>query len=240
MIADSQIESPSFSDELRQLARYRDLLLEWNQRFNLTAMKSGPEIDRRLIGESLRLLPALDRVTTRPDAQLIDIGTGAGFPGLAIKIARPELRVTLIDATRKKVEFLRHVIDDLGLTGVAAIHARAEELGRDFVHRERYDVATARAVSSTPALVELCVPLLQVGGSAMFPKSQEIDDELAGAEIAAAIVGARLERDELLPAAIDLPVTRLLIFAKIEPTPNRFPRRSGLPAREPLGRTEQP
>ena len=229
-------ESP-FAGELRQLARYRDLLIEWNQRFNLTAMKTGAEIDRWLIGDSLRMLPIVDQMLARPDAQLIDIGTGAGFPGLALKIARPDLRVTLVESTGKKVTFLQAVIDDLGLTGVQAVHARAEELGHDFVHRARYDVATARAVSSAPALLELCMPLLKIGGLGIFPKSSDIDEELESAQKAAPVLGARLERDELLPATAHLPVTRLLIFAKIEPTPNRFPRRSGLPAREPLGRT---
>jgi 16S rRNA (guanine527-N7)-methyltransferase len=237
MIADAPKQESPFADQLRQLARYRDLLIEWNQRFNLTAMKTGAEIDRWLIGDSLRMLPAIDRALPRPDAQLIDIGTGAGFPGLALKIARPSLRVTLVESTGKKVTFLQAVIDDLGLTGVQAVHARAEELGHDFVHRARYDVATARAVGSAPALLELCMPLLQIGGVGIFPKSLNIDEELESAQKAAPLLGARLGRDELLPATAHLPVTRLLIFAKIEPTPNRFPRRSGLPAREPLGRT---
>jgi len=152
MIVNPPTQNPPFATELGQLARYRDLLIDWNQRINLTAMKSGPEIDRWLIGDSLRMLPAIDQLLERPDAQLIDIGTGAGFPGLALKIARPALRVTLVDSTRKKIDFLRAVIDDLGLSGVEAIHARAEELGHDFVHRERYDIATARAVIGVPSV----------------------------------------------------------------------------------------
>jgi 16S rRNA (guanine527-N7)-methyltransferase len=237
MIAEPPIQESPFAGTLRQLARYRDLLIEWNQRFNLTAMKSGAEIDRWLIGDSLRMLPVIDEMIPRSDAQLIDIGTGAGFPGLALKIARPDLRVTLVESTGKKVTFLQAVIDDLGLAGVQAVHGRAEELGHDFVHRSRYDLATARAVSSAPALLELCMPLLKIGGLGVFPKSADIDEELESAQKAAPLLGARLERDELLPATAHLPVTRLLIFAKIAPTPNRFPRRSGLPAREPLGRT---
>jgi len=236
--AEIAIQNSPFANELRQLARYRDLLIDWNQRINLTAMKSGPEIDRWLIGDSLRMLPVLDALLERPDARLIDIGTGAGFPGLALKIVRPDLRVTLVDATRKKTDFLKAVADDLGLRGIEVIHARAEELGQDFVHRDRYDVATARAVSSTAALLELTIPLLRAGGLGLFPKSLEIEEELAMALLAAPIVGARLDRNALLPATNSLPVTRLLIFAKIGITPTRFPRRSGLPAREPLGRTD--
>lgn len=238
MIADAQTQGTPFANELRQLARYRDLLIEWNQRFNLTAMRTPADIDRWLIGDSLRLLPVIDDIIDAPGARLIDVGTGAGFPGLALKIAHPKLRVTLLEATNKKVAFLRAVIDDLGLENVDAIHGRAEEIGHGSEHRGKYDLATARAVSSAPALLELCMPLLRVGGFGLFPKSASIDEELATAKRVAPIVGARLERDQFLPATATLPVTRLLIFAKIASTPNQFPRRSGLPAREPLGRTE--
>lgn len=227
-----------YAVELRRLARYRDLLIEWNQRFNLTAMKSAAEIDRWLIGDALRMLPVVDDLIAAPDARLIDVGTGAGFPGLALKIARPNLRVTLLDATNKKVAFLRAVIDDLELEQVEAIHGRAEELAHDRERRGAYDLATARAVSSTPALLELCLPFARVGGHAVFPKSANIDEELAAAIRVAPKLGARFAREELLPATAALPMTRLLIFAKIGRTPTQYPRRSGLPAREPLGRTE--
>lgn len=237
MAADAPAQDALFAAEIAQLARHRDLLLEWNQKFNLTALKTAAEIDRWLIGDALRMLPALDALTRSPEARLIDVGTGAGFPGLAIKIARPGFRVTLLDATRKKVDFLQAVIADLGLSDVEAVHGRAEEIGHDRAFRGRFDLATARAVSSTPALLELCVPLLREGGRCLFPKSAGIDDELRAAKRTAQIVGARFDREELLPATATLPMTRLLIFAKIGPTPVQYPRRSGLPAREPLGRT---
>jgi 16S rRNA (guanine527-N7)-methyltransferase len=231
-------QEPRFANEVRRLTRYRDLLLEWNQRFNLTAMKSAAEIDRWLIGDALRMLPAIDELIEEPTARLIDVGTGAGFPGLVLKIARPYLRVTLLDATNKKVAFLRTVIDDLGLEHVEAVHGRAEELARDPDHRGIYDLATARAVSSTPALLELCMPFVRVGGHGLFPKSTNIDEELATAIRVAPTLGARFARNEVLPATATAPVTRLLIFAKIGRTPTQYPRRSGLPAHEPLGRTE--
>ncbi|HEY7032529.1 MAG TPA: 16S rRNA (guanine(527)-N(7))-methyltransferase RsmG [Thermomicrobiales bacterium] len=216
-----------------RLAVYRDALLEWNERFNLTAVKDPDGVDRRLIGDALRLLPAIDGFGA---ARLVDVGTGAGLPGLVLKIARPDLDVTLIEATGKKVAFLRHAIAMLGLEGVEALHGRAEELGRDPRYRGRYDLATARAVAALPVLVELCLPFLRVGGRALFPKGPELGTEFAEGERAAALVGGRIESAEVLPIGAGEPVTRLVIAAKIRETPYRFPRRSGVPAKEPLGR----
>lgn len=244
--AESDRASPLAPPALRplasvQLAAYRDLLLDWNTRFNLTAISDPGEVDRRLIGDALAMLPAIDEFTTCPDSlrgpdastpRLIDIGTGAGFPGIPIKIARPDLRVTLAEATGKKVSFLQHVIAALGLEGIEAIHARAEDLAHDPAFRGQFDIATARAVAAVPVLLELCVPFLRLGGHALFPKSLEIGDELAEGRLAAPLVGARIVSAQRLPDSD----TRLVIAEKTGPTPKRFPRRAGVPAREPLGR----
>jgi 16S rRNA (guanine527-N7)-methyltransferase len=232
----------TLDDGVRErLAVFRDELLLWNQRFNLTAIGDAEGVDRRLIGDALRLLPALDRIVDEVGAdgrmvRLVDVGTGAGFPGLALKIARPSFDVTLIEATGKKVAFLRHVIGLLELDGVEAVHARAEDLGQDGRYRGRYDVATARAVAVLPTLLELCLPLLRVGGRALFPKGADLGIELAEGERAAPLVGARIDGTDFLPGEPEEPVTRLVIAAKIRETPARYPRRSGVPAKEPLGR----
>lgn len=223
------------------LTVYRDDLLHWNQRFNLTAISDPAEVDRRLIGDALRLLPTIDRYVAhlRSDnlpIDLIDIGTGAGLPGLVIKIARPELPVTLVDATAKKVSFLRAMIETLQLADVDAVHGRAEDLGQSSAFRARFGIATARAVSSLPALLELCLPLIVVGGKAVFPKGADIDQELDEGGRAARQLGGRIDRTSQLEYVQDAPVTRLVEVTKIEQTPPRFPRRSGLPAKEPLGR----
>jgi 16S rRNA (guanine527-N7)-methyltransferase len=219
-----------------QVAIYRDLLLEWNQRFNLTAIMDPDQIERRLFGDSWRMLPAIDEATSGEFARLIDVGTGAGFPGLAIKIVRPGLDITLLEATGKKVTFLREVIQTLGFSGVEAIHGRAEELAHDAAYREQFDIATARAVASLPALFELCTPFLRVGGHALFPKSAELDQELQEGKQAAQKLGVRLLSSDLVPAIEGEQVTRLVIAAKIHRTPHNYPRRAGVPAREPLGR----
>src|SRR5829696_6500313 len=182
-------------EQQAQLVTYRDLLLEWNQKFNLTAITDQELVERRLFFDAWRMLPAIDGAIGGEPAKLIDVGSGAGFPGLALKIARPALDVTLLEATGKKVGFLQRVIDTLGLPGIDAIHGRAEELGHDPNHRERYDLATARAVASLPALIELCTPFLRIGGRAFFPKSEDIGQELregakAAKELRVTIVSA--------------------------------------------------
>jgi 16S rRNA (guanine527-N7)-methyltransferase len=233
----AQLVARLTADQAVGLATYRDLLLEWNQRFNLTALSDPDVVERRLFLDALRMLPVIDEslgeVTT---ARLVDIGTGAGFPGLVLAVTRPELDVTLIEATGKKVSFLQTVIETLGLANVAAIHARAEDVARDPAHREQYDLATARAVASLPALIELAMPFLRIDGRALFPKSAALGEELAQGRRAAEIVGARIITPDPQPQAESDGVTRLVIAAKIRGTPTRYPRRAGIPAREPLGR----
>ncbi|MGH2531178.1 MAG: 16S rRNA (guanine(527)-N(7))-methyltransferase RsmG [Thermomicrobiales bacterium] len=220
-----------------QLAAYRDLLLDWSQRFNLTAITDPDEIERRLFLDALRMLPVIDDfLGEAAAARLVDIGAGAGFPGLVVAISRPPIDVTAIEATGKKVTFLQAVIDATGLSNVHAIHARAEEIAQDTAHRARYDLATARAVAALPSLMELAMPFLRVGGRAFFPKSAELGGELAQGKRAAAIVGARIGGGALLAHMEGERVTRLVIADKIADTPTRFPRRAGIPAREPLGR----
>lgn len=249
MAAPPAAQSPETQEQLR---RFRELLIRWNQRFNLTAVTDAAGIDERLIGDALRMLPALDdalaawragRMRGGADGadtpRLIDVGSGAGFPGLVLKIARPELEVVLLEATGKKVGFLEHAIVELGLTGVVAIHGRAEELAHQAHHRARYDIVTARAVAALPVLMELCVPLLAPGGHALFPKGAEIEPELAEGHRAAPLVGARIVGDDPLPTGDGGTVTRLVVAVKIGATPDRYPRRSGIPVKAPLGRDDR-
>ena len=223
---------PLTPDQLARFATYRRLLLDWNTRTNLTAITDPIEVERRLFLDALLMVPALDAATAgAAGARLVDIGSGAGFPGLALKIARPNLDVTLVEATGKKAAFLAHAIADLELTGAVARHARAEDLAHDPAHREAYDLATARAVATLPALLELCAPLLRLGGRAFFPKGAAIAEELATGHRVAPLLGVRVHGAGLLPGG----GTRLIEVEKTGPTPSRYPRRAGIPAREPLG-----
>ncbi len=218
-------------EQLARFDAYQDLLREWNTRFNLTAITEPAEIERRLFLDALRLIPAIAALPQGPTARLVDIGSGAGFPAIPLAIMGPERPVTLVEATGKKVTFLNHVINELGLEWVTAVHARAEDVARQLGSRAAYDLATARAVSSLPALIELTMPLLRLGGHALFPKGIDLDGELAAGQRAAALVGAEIVSDEVAPGES----TRIVVVAKRRPTPAKYPRRAGLPAREPLG-----
>jgi 16S rRNA (guanine527-N7)-methyltransferase len=212
--------------------RYRSLLIDWNGRHNLTAITDPAEIDRRLFLDALRMVPVLhDQLGGQGTPRLVDIGSGAGFPALPLKIACPGMQMTLIEATGKKVLFLRHVIDALRLTGIDVIHGRAEDLGRDPAHRGAYDIATARAVASLAALLELSFPLLRVGGQALFPKGCDLDEELVTGRRAATTLGGRIDGVTTVVAGGSC----LVRVTKTAPTQVRYPRRSGIPAREPLG-----
>lgn len=221
-------------EQAADLLRYRDLLLDWNTRFNLTAITDPAAMEQRLLLDSLRMLSAIDEAVDASGERaprLVDIGSGGGIPALPIAICRPGLAVTMVEATGKKVGFLLAAINELGLRNAAAIHGRAEEIGRELDHRAAYEVATARAVSSLPALIELTMPLLRPHGVAIFPKGLDLHDELRAGEAAAREVGAEIVSADALPGG----ETRLVVARKRRPTPERFPRRAGIPAREPLG-----
>ncbi len=226
------------AEQLRRLAEYRDALFTANQSTNLTAIRDLEGIEQRLILESLRLLPEVDARlaalrTSRP--RLIDIGTGGGVPGMVLAIARPEIDVTLLDATGKKIQFLAEVARDLGLANVRTLHGRAEEIGTDRSIRGRFDIGTARAVASIPALMELGLPLLKRGGFLLLPKGAEITDELEAGERAGRILGGTVIEASFLPDAGTSIATRLVVVEKTRPTPGAYPRRSGVPSRNPLG-----
>ncbi len=225
-------------DQVARFDTYRSLLLTWNEHTNLTAITTPAEVDRRLFLDSILLLPALDaalQVMQAAPGRLIDIGSGAGFPGLPIKIMRPDLGITLIEATGKKVVFLDACIAALGLDRITTIHGRAEDLAHDPAYREQFDLVSARAVATLPALLELGMPFLHPGGRGLFPKGLDIAEELAAADAAAPLVGGRIVASRLLPGG----QTTLVAVAKTSSTPPTYPRRAGIPAREPLGHLDR-
>ena len=211
--------------------RYRQELLDWNTRINLTAITDPEEVLLKHFLDSLSLLTVYDRSHTR----LLDIGSGAGFPGLPLKIVRPEWHVTLLEATGKKTVFLRHIVEMLQLSNVEIIHGRAEDLAHKSEYRAAFDVVTARAVSSLPTLLEYCAPYCRVAGSIILPKKGELTEELTHGKRAAAQVGARL-KDGVpveLPGLTD--GRRLLVWEQQKPCPERFPRSGSAIAKKPLG-----
>ena len=220
-------------DQVRLFDIYLRELLDWNQRVNLTAIADPVDVQVKHFADSLACLLAFPKIDLA-QARLIDVGTGAGFPGMPLKILRPELCLTLLDSTRKKTLFLEHLAKALGLPDVTVLTARAEEAGRDPAHREVYDLVTSRAVAEMAALAELCLPFARVGGRMIAQKKADIHDELRGARRAIGVLGGRLLPVQAygLPG---LPEPRwLVIVEKVRPTPPQYPRRVGLPARKPL------
>ncbi|HEY58045.1 MAG TPA: 16S rRNA (guanine(527)-N(7))-methyltransferase RsmG [Anaerolineae bacterium] len=213
------------------LETYKQELLGWNQRVNLTAIREPEAVDAKHFLDSLSCLRVLGR---RPEQRIVDVGTGAGFPGLVLKIACPSWEVTLVEAVGKKVAFCRHIVETLGLEGVEVLHTRAEELGHDPAHREAYDWAVARAVARLPILAEYLLPLVRVGGAMLAQKGETGPAEAQEAEYAIRVLGGELDR--VVP--VEVPGVAedryLIVVRKVAPTPARLPRRAGVPAKRPL------
>ena len=212
------------------LARYGEMLLEKNQVMNLTAITQPQDVATLHMLDCAALLDCA-RFEGRT---LIDVGTGAGFPGLPLKILTPSLEVTLLDSLNKRVDWLNETIDTLGLKGVRAVHGRAEEEGRDPAFRERFDFAAARAVADLRLLCELCLPFLKVGGRFLAMKGTDCGDEVDKALPAIQVLGGRLEGriDRLIPHT---GVThRVVLVEKISPTPEKYPRRWAKMQKAPL------
>ncbi len=217
--------------QLEQFVAYEALLLEWNEHISLTAIRQPRQIRVRHFLDSLSCAAATGPLNNR---SLIDIGSGAGFPGLPLKIAFPDLQLTMVESTEKKARFLELVKEELGLTGVAIIADRAEVVGHSPDHREKFDWAAARAVADLRVLVELCLPLVRVGGYMLAQKGENAEVETAAAATAITTLGG----GEAALTPIRLPETEqthtLIVIPKVEPTDGRYPRRVGIPAKRPL------
>lgn len=217
--------------QIGQFIRYYELLVEWNQKINLTAITEYDEVMKKHFVDSLSLVKVYD---TEREAFLIDVGTGAGFPGLALKIAFPNLKVTLLDSLHKRIQFLNTVIEELGLEEVETIHGRAEDYARPGKLREYYDLCVSRAVANMATLTEYCMPFVKKGGVFIAYKAEKASAECISASKAIKLLGGRIEesRDFFLP---DSDISRtLFVIRKEKETPLKYPRKAGLPGKEPI------
>jgi 16S rRNA (guanine527-N7)-methyltransferase len=220
---------PLSAAQCAQFATYAAELQQWNRRTNLTSKSDMQSIVVRHLLDSLRCALAWGSAP----ATLVDVGSGAGFPGLPLKLLHPALHLTLIEATGKKAAFLEHICRTLHLEGVTIVTQRAEATGHDPQQRERHDVATARAVAVLRVLAEYCLPLVRVGGRVLLPKGATIAQELAEAQHALQVLGGTVAAVE--PVALPgLEPRTLVVIAKTHPTPPRYPRAVGVPTRRPL------
>jgi len=217
--------------QLAALARYEQELLDWNSRINLTAIRSSQEIRTKHFLDSLTCLLAFRET---PPERLIDVGSGAGFPGIPLKVLYPKMQLTLVESVGKKADFCRYVAKTLALDGVEVVQERVEVLGQLPAHREQYDWALARAVAAMPVLVEFLLPLVRVGGRALAMKGESGPAEAQTAERAMHMLGGHLR--QLVP--VHLPGVAeeryLVVVDKVAATPANYPRRVGVPAKRPL------
>lgn len=216
-----------------QFFKYFVLLTEWNQVMNLTAIIEMPEVVTKHFVDSLLVVKVLDGIRTETYS-CIDVGTGAGFPGIPLKIAFPQLQITLLDSLNKRVGFLNTVIQELELTGIQAVHGRAEDFGRDKEYREQFDLCVSRAVANLSTLSEYCLPFVKQGGSFLPYKSGKVEEEAREAEGAVKKLGGFMgdTKTFILPGT---DVDRTFVpIDKIHMTPKKYPRKAGMPGKEPL------
>ncbi len=217
--------------QVAALQRYESELMDWNSRMNLTAIRDTEGIRTKHFLDSYTCLTAWKDI---PPTSLIDIGTGAGFPGIPLKIIYPSMRLTLVDSIGKKADFCRHMVQVLGLDKVEVLQARAEELGQAKAHREKYDWAVARAVAHLNILVEYLLPLVRVGGAILAQKGESGPVEAHASEHAIRLLGGHLR--QIIPVALPGVVEErfLVVVDKIAATPSNYPRRVGVPSKNAL------
>lgn len=216
--------------QIAALQRYEVELLDWNQRVNLTAIRDSEQIRVKHFLDSLTCL----KIIREPGGKVIDVGTGAGFPGIPLKIVFPTIQLTLVESVGKKAEFCQHIVKQLGLEGVQVIQERAETLGQSEKHRQQYDWALARAVAIMPVLSEYLLPLVKVGGVVLAMKGENAHSETQAADYAVQLLGGHLRK--IIPITLPGVVENrhLVVIDKVAATPDGYPRRIGLPSKHPL------
>ena len=216
-------------EQTEQFFEYMNLLIEWNEKMNLTSIIEPEEIILKHFIDSITILKEIE-----DNSKVVDVGTGAGFPGIPLSIMNPTLKITLVDSLNKRLIFLQEVVNKLNLKNVEIVHARAEEFGQNKKYRESFDISTSRAVANLSTLSEYLIPLVKVGGKVISMKASEAQEEINEAKKAIQVLGGKIERiDEFNLPQSDIGRTVILI-KKEEKTPNKFPRKPGTPSKEPI------
>lgn len=217
--------------QVEQFQLYNDLLLEWNEKINLTGITEPREV---IIKHFLDSILINHHIKIDSGQKLIDVGTGAGFPGFPLKIMEPGLKLTLLDSLNKRINYLKEVGNAIGANDVMYVHGRAEDIGNQIVHREQYDFAVARAVANLSILLELCIPFVKVGGYFIAYKGRDIEYEVISSKSALKELGAVI--DKILK--VNLPMNEgerhFIIIKKVRATPKKYPRKAGTPSKDPL------
>lgn len=215
--------------QINQFYVYMKLLLEWNEKINLTAITNPEEIILKHFIDSMTIAKYIDK-----KLKLIDVGTGAGFPGIPLKIIREDIEITLLDSLNKRVNFLNEVISQLGLTKIQTIHSRVEDFGQDKKYREKFDCATSRAVANLSTLAEYLMPLVKLNGVCISMKGSNIEEEIQESKKAISVLGGKIEKREEFQLPKSNMDRNIIIIRKINSTPQKYPRKSGTPAKDPI------
>lgn len=213
-------------EQLNNYYNYMELLIEWNKKINLTAITEPKEIIEKHFIDSLTILPYIGE-----NSNIIDIGTGAGFPGIPVKIANASLKITLLDSLNKRITFLKEVISKLELENIEAIHGRAEEYIKE--SREKYDIAVSRAVAELPTLLEYLFPYVKIGGKCICMKGPKALEEIEKSKKALKILGGEIEKIENIKINNEME-RNIIIIRKTKSTPLKYPRKAGKPTKEPI------
>ena len=216
-------------EQAEQFFDYMNLLIEWNERMNLTAITDPEEIILKHFIDSITILKDIE-----DGSKVVDVGTGAGFPGIPLSIMNPTLKITLVDSLNKRLIFLQEVVNKLGLKNIEIVHARAEEFGQNKKYRETFDIATSRAVANLATLSEYLIPLVKVGGKVISMKAAEAQEEINEAKKAIEVLGGKIEKiDEFNLPQSDIGRT-VVTIKKEKQTPGKYPRKPGTPSKEPI------
>ena len=216
-------------EQIKKFMNYMNLLLEWNEKINLTAITQPDEVKLKHFVDSLTVLKYIN-----DDDKVIDIGTGAGFPGIPLKIMKGNTKITLLDSLNKRINFLNIVIETLNLRNIQAIHGRAEEIARNKLYREKYDVTVSRAVANLSNLSEYMLPFVKVGGKCICMKGANVNEEIEKAKNAIKELGGEIERVDNFYLSDNDNERNIIIIRKVKETSSKYPRKAGMPSKEPL------
>lgn len=219
-------------EQMKQFEQYFELLVEWNEKINLTAITERDEVYLKHFYDSATLGVYIDFLTE--EKTLVDVGSGAGFPSIPLKILFPKLQITIVDSLNKRIKFINEVVTQLDLKGVTTVHGRAEDVGQNPIYREQFDFATARAVARLSILAEFCMPLVRKNGQFIAMKASKTDEEVADAKKAIATLGGKFSEDIVFELPEEAGERHILRIDKKKETLKKYPRKAGTPAKKPI------
>ena len=230
-IALEQLNIPYTEETLEKYRLYMEGIIEWNEKVNLTSITDKDEFIKLHFIDSIMSVPTEEFQKAK---KIIDVGTGGGFPGIPLALAAPDKEFVLMDSLNKRIKIINQLCEEIGINNVTAVHARAEELAKNKLHRQKYDLCVSRAVANLSTLSEYCLPFIKQGGWFLSYKGPDTDKELADAKKAIKILGGQIDREELASLESSGLEHKIIFIKKVKDTPAKYPRKAGTPSKEPL------